>query len=77
LLRYLSVAHTGRRRIAVEDVEIGRQLIRAGEGVIVANNVADRDETMFRTPTSWTSIVPMRERPWPLATASTSASGSC
>jgi hypothetical protein len=47
LLRYLSVAHTGRRRIAVRDVEIGGQLIRAGEGVIVANNVADRDETMF------------------------------
>jgi cytochrome P450 len=47
LLRFLSVAHTGRRRVAIEDVEIGGQLIRAGDGVIVANNAADRDESVF------------------------------
>lgn len=50
LLRYLSVAHTGRRRLALEDVEVGGVLIRAGEGVIVANNVADRDESVFDKP---------------------------
>ncbi|HEY1974060.1 MAG TPA: cytochrome P450, partial [Pseudonocardia sp.] len=50
LLRYLSVAHTGRRRLALEDVEIGGRVIRAGEGVIVANNVADRDESMYPGP---------------------------
>ncbi len=47
LLRFLSVAHTGRRRVAVEDVEVGGVTIAAGEGVIVANNIADRDESMF------------------------------
>jgi cytochrome P450 len=47
LLRYLSVAHTGRRRVAIADVMVGDQLIKAGEGVIIANNVADRDESIF------------------------------
>jgi cytochrome P450 len=47
LLRYLSVTHTGRRRVAKEDLIIGGQLIKAGEGIIVANNIADRDETVF------------------------------
>jgi cytochrome P450 len=47
LLRYISVAHTGRRRVAIEDVDVNGTLVRAGEGVIVANNVADRDETIF------------------------------
>ena len=30
LLRYLSIVHMGRRRVAVRDVQIGGQLIRAG-----------------------------------------------
>jgi cytochrome P450 len=47
LLRYLGSVHGGRRRVATEDVVIGGQLIRAGEGVIVMNNVMDRDEAVF------------------------------
>lgn len=47
LLRYLSVTHTGRRRVAVEDLEIGGQQIKAGEGVILLNSVGDRDESIF------------------------------
>ncbi len=47
LLRYTSVAHTGRRRVALEDIDVNGTLIRAGEGVIIANNVADRDESVF------------------------------
>jgi Cytochrome P450 len=47
LLRFLSVAHTGRRRAATADIEIGGTLIRAGEGVIIANSAADRDESEF------------------------------
>ncbi|MFC4311994.1 cytochrome P450 [Steroidobacter flavus] len=47
LLRYLSVTHTGRRRVAIADVEINGQLIRAGEGVIILTNIADRDERIF------------------------------
>ena len=50
LLRYLSVSHTGRRRVATEDVEVAGQLIRAGEGVIIANSMADRDAAVFEEP---------------------------
>lgn len=50
LLRYLSVTHTGRRRVAVEDLEIGGQLVKAGEGVILLNSIGDRDETVFPDP---------------------------
>ncbi|HSV83263.1 MAG TPA: cytochrome P450 [Ramlibacter sp.] len=47
MFRYLGTNHGGRRRVAVADVEIGGQTIRAGEGVIVMNNIMDRDETVF------------------------------
>lgn len=50
LFRYLSITHTGRRRVATEDIEVGAQLIKAGEGVIVLNSVADRDESVFPNP---------------------------
>ena len=50
LFRYTSVVHTGRRRIAIADVEIGGTVIRAGEGVIVLNSVMDRDESVFADP---------------------------
>jgi cytochrome P450 len=50
LLRYLNIVHSGRRRVATEDVEVGGQLIRAGEGVILANDVGNRDETQFPDP---------------------------
>ena len=47
IVRFLSVTHFGRRRVAIEDVEIGGRLIRAGEGVILAENYANRDESAF------------------------------
>jgi cytochrome P450 len=50
LLRYLSIVHSGRRRVATEDVEIGGRLIRAGEGVIVATDAGNRDATAFPDP---------------------------
>lgn len=50
LLRYLSVTHLGRRRAVLEDVEIGGQLIKAGEGLIVGNMIADRDEDVYDSP---------------------------
>lgn len=49
-LRFASITHNGRRRVATEDVEIGGQMIRAGEGVIIMTNMADRDETVFKEP---------------------------
>jgi cytochrome P450 len=47
ILRYTSVLHNGRRRVAIAEVEIGGQIVQAGEGIIVANNICDRDETVF------------------------------
>ena len=48
MLRYLGILHSGRRRIAIEDVHIGDHVIKAGEGVVVMNNVMDRDECVFK-----------------------------
>ncbi|BBY09240.1 hypothetical protein MNVI_45580 [Mycobacterium noviomagense] len=35
LMRYLSIIQTGQRRIAVEDIEVAGETIRAGEGIIL------------------------------------------
>jgi cytochrome P450 len=50
LLRYLHIVHSGRRRVAIEDIEIGGQVIAAGDGVIFANDAANRDEEVFANP---------------------------
>ncbi|MCI2423015.1 cytochrome P450 [Saccharopolyspora sp. K220] len=50
LLRYLTIVHFGRRRTALEDIEIGGQLIRKGEGIIAATDVANRDRAAFDDP---------------------------
>ncbi|MFF8430647.1 cytochrome P450 [Streptomyces sp. NPDC016566] len=48
LLRWLSpVGHTGVGRVALEDVTVGGQTIRAGEGVLCMLAVANRDDTAF------------------------------
>ncbi|MGW4273251.1 cytochrome P450 [Streptomyces seoulensis] len=47
LLRYLSVAHLGRRRVAKEDLEVAGVLIREGEGIIVATDTANHDPRAF------------------------------
>jgi cytochrome P450 len=46
LLRYLSVVHTVLPRTAVEDVEIGGQLVRAGEPVLCSLPAANRDPVL-------------------------------
>ncbi|HEX6360807.1 cytochrome P450 [Actinophytocola sp.] len=50
LLRYLNITHNGRRRVATADIEIAGQVIRAGEGVIMANDIANRDPSAFPDP---------------------------
>ena len=51
LLRYLLLSPTGMLvRAAVEDVELGGQLIRAGETVAVLHHVANRDPTLYECP---------------------------
>ncbi|WP_433274449.1 cytochrome P450 [Pseudonocardia xinjiangensis] len=50
LLRLLTVVHTGRRRVATEDIQIGGVTIRAGEGIIAAGESANRDAAAFTAP---------------------------
>ncbi|MFJ5228676.1 cytochrome P450 [Kitasatospora sp. NPDC088391] len=50
LLRHLSIVHSGLTRVAVEDVELGDVLIKAGEGVVVQINTANRDEHRYPDP---------------------------
>lgn len=50
LLRYLHITHLGRRRAVTEDIEIGGQVIKAGEGVIMVNEIGNRDPEVFADP---------------------------
>ncbi|MDX3233832.1 cytochrome P450 [Streptomyces sp. ME19-01-6] len=50
-LRFVSVSDLSSMRVAAEDVEIGGQLIRAGDGVVVPNGGANHDPSVFREPT--------------------------
>lgn len=50
LLRYHSIADVNVARVALEDVEAGGQLIRAGEGVVVSLGAANHDESFFPDP---------------------------
>jgi cytochrome P450 len=50
LLRYLNIVHNGRLRVVLEDIEIAGQTIRAGEGLIMPNEIANRDPEVFDEP---------------------------
>jgi cytochrome P450 len=50
LLRFLTIIHGGLRRVALEDIEIAGQTIRAGEGIVAAGEVANRDPFAFPNP---------------------------
>ncbi len=50
LLRYFTIAEFATSRVATEDVEIGGQLIRAGEGVLGLSYSGNRDEAAFENP---------------------------
>lgn len=47
LLRFLTVVHHGRRRVATTDIEVGDVRIEAGEGLILAIETANRDPRAF------------------------------
>ncbi|OKI02685.1 cytochrome [Streptomyces sp. CB02923] len=49
-LRFHSVADIVSLRVAVEDVEIGGQLIKAGEGIVPLVAAANHDENLFACP---------------------------
>ncbi|MFE0464207.1 cytochrome P450 [Kitasatospora sp. NPDC058965] len=50
LLRYYSVSDSVTQRVAMEDLEIGGVLIKAGEGIIASTNAADHDPEVFEEP---------------------------
>jgi len=50
LLRYLAIADTVPTRVALEDIEIDGQVIKAGEGVVVLVAAANHDERAFPHP---------------------------
>jgi cytochrome P450 len=50
LLRFLHITHSGRRRVALEDMVIGGVTVRAGEGLIMANDIGNRDPRVFAEP---------------------------
>jgi hypothetical protein len=47
LLRYLTIAHMGLSRVAIDDITVGDVTIRAGEGVKILLNSANRDADVF------------------------------
>jgi cytochrome P450 len=50
LLRYLTIIHLGNRRIALEDIEIAGQTIRAGDGIVIPSITANWQTDIFPAP---------------------------
>ncbi|MCT9930746.1 cytochrome P450 [Planotetraspora sp. A-T 1434] len=50
LLRYLTILQSGRRRVALADIDLHGQLIHAGDGVIFPSDAGNRDEEVFTDP---------------------------
>lgn len=50
LMRYLSIIQNGQRRVAVEDIEIGGETIRAGDGIIIDLAPANWDADAYPNP---------------------------
>jgi cytochrome P450 len=50
LLRYLTIVHSGRRRVALQDIEIEGRVIKAGDGVIIPLEIGNWDPEIFADP---------------------------
>ncbi|MFJ9855228.1 cytochrome P450 [Streptomyces sp. NPDC101150] len=50
LLRYLTIVHGGRRRVALADIELGGVTIRAGDGIVFTIDTGNRDAAVFPDP---------------------------
>ncbi len=50
LLRYLSIIQNGQRRVAIEDIEIAGETVRAGDGLIFDLAPANWDEKAWEQP---------------------------
>ncbi|GGM97870.1 cytochrome P450 [Streptomyces fuscichromogenes] len=47
LLRYLHITHNGMQRVAVDDIDIAGLTVHAGEGLLMLNEVGNRDPEAF------------------------------
>ncbi|NUT52729.1 MAG: cytochrome P450 [Saccharothrix sp.] len=50
LSRYLTITHGGLRRVATADIEVAGRTIRAGEGIVLVSEAANRDPAVFPDP---------------------------
>ncbi|MFF5114466.1 cytochrome P450 [Streptosporangium sp. NPDC000509] len=50
MLRYFTIIDVATARLCVEDIEVGGQLIRAGEGLLALGYSANRDPRAFENP---------------------------
>ncbi|MGW8434511.1 cytochrome P450 [Nocardiopsis sp. NPDC055551] len=50
MLRYFTIIDAATARLCIEDIEIGGQLIKAGEGVLALSYAANRDPRAFENP---------------------------
>jgi cytochrome P450 len=50
LLRYLTIVHNGLRRIALEDFEVGGVTVKAGDGLVIPLQSANRDPAVYDLP---------------------------
>ncbi|GAA3553470.1 cytochrome P450 [Amycolatopsis ultiminotia] len=50
MLRYFTIVDAATARLCIEDVEVGGQLIKAGEGVLALGYSANRDPRAFEDP---------------------------
>ncbi|MFC9845960.1 cytochrome P450 [Streptomyces sp. NPDC060223] len=50
LLRYLTIVHNGLRRIALEDFEVAGVTVKAGDGLVIPLQSANRDPAVFDLP---------------------------
>jgi len=50
MLRYFTITHIGRRRVATSDIEFGDVTIPAGEGIIADHFMGNRDPRVFQNP---------------------------
>jgi cytochrome P450 len=50
LLRYLSIIHNGPRRFALEDIELDGHQIKAGDGLILSVDGANRSPELYPAP---------------------------
>jgi len=61
LLRYLSIIQNGQRRVALDDIEIAGETIRAGEGIIIDLAPANWDDSVFPGPDTLDLARPARQ----------------